>query len=803
MKTQVCILLLLVLSILKVGYAEELSCKVRLINELSLSSSITVWSSPSNTTVIFSAVPFGSVTPYSDIPCGVSNLTFVNDQGSTISTATSTVFEKGSKTTFFAAGGIGDDPIIRIVSDATDLTPDGIGTLSVAQIRVCNALRGESKIDIMGASAECYGCSRPPMYEDNIYGECSPYRSIDTTWGTNFGFADSFGEQASSVPVYFLPLEHGSYTIIVKNVPWSADGTQVLNIITDVDGRNAYLPIAYAFLIILSLFALHYVLTFLAVRYMAAGSRSKEIAAAAKKREEGKGASRHDLTLSIFFGFDAALVKYFEKEKVDDENDNDGYSSKDGAAIKSLNGGSGLSERLIDSSNDEGGAVLPSPNSASAKSVVTRPKSSGRIVSIDAFRGIALSVMIFVNYGGGGYEAFFDHSKWNGLTVADLVFPWFVFLQGCSMAISFESERKKGSSQLQLATKTIIRAAKLFCIGLFLNNGVNLQEWRVPGVLQYFAMSYLVVGLLETFLHPSQLYETYNEEKEKKSRNVETLLDALDVDIRPYLVQWAVMIILAVVYICLQSFMVLDEGCPAGYIGAGGLADNGKYFGLGCTGGAHRKLDGIIFGFHHVYHYNDDNGVPRSSATCDDVYHCDVHDPEGFLGSLSAMWMCWLGLQAGRVLVNYKHLALGPKGIKATHRPFLNRWLTWSFILCLLGGILCGFKKEGGPIPVNKNLWSPSMVLILSGFAFFNLSFFYTIVDVYKLWSGAPFMFMGSNSILIYFGSESFDSNLPFKVFLGDGPTNHAAQLASNIIGVTSWIAVARYAYLKEWFLVI
>lgn len=788
MKIQECIFLLLVTCAVAFS-SESVSCKVRLINELSSSSSLTV-TGPSNATVIFAAVPFGSVTSYSDIPCGTVDLTFTNDQGAIISTIPLVVFEKGSKTTFFAAGGDGDDPIVRVVSDATDLTPDGINTLSVAQIRVCNALRGEPKIYIMGSSAECYGCSRPPMYEDNIYGQCSPYRTIDTTWGSNLGYADSFGEQASSIPIFFLPLEHGSYTIIVKNVPWNTDSTKVLNVIVDVEGRNAYLPIAYAFLIILGLFVLHYIATFLAVRYMAAGSRSKEIAAAAKKREEGKGASRHDLTLSIFFGFDAALVKYLEKEKVDEEEEEGG---------KSLNSGGSLSERLIDSNNDEGGATtLPI-----VKPVITRPKSSGRIVSIDAFRGIALSIMIFVNYGGGGYDAFFDHSKWNGLTVADLVFPWFTFLQGCSMAISFESERKKNSSQLQLATKTFIRAAKLFSIGLFLNNGVDLQEWRIPGVLQYFAMSYLVVGLLETFLHPSQLYESYNEDKEKKSRKVETLMDALEVDIKPYLAQWLVMIILAVVYFCLQSFLVLDEGCPAGYIGAGGLADNGKYSGLGCTGGAHRKLDGLIFGFHHVYHYNNANGIPMSSATCDDVYHCDVHDPEGFLGSLSAMWMCWLGLQAGRVLVNYKHLGNGPKGIKATHRPFLNRWLTWSAILCLLGGILCGFKKEGGLIPVNKNLWSPSMVLVLAGFAFFNLSFFYTIVDVYKLWSGAPFMFMGSNSILIYFGSESFDSNLPFKVFLGGGPTNHAEQLASNVIGVISWIAVARYAYLKEWFLVI
>jgi len=36
---------------------------------------------------------------------------------------------------------------------------------------------------------------------------------------------------------------------------------------------------------------------------------------------------------------------------------------------------------------------------------------------------ISVSLMIFVNYGGGQYW-FFKHSTWNGLTVADLVFPW-------------------------------------------------------------------------------------------------------------------------------------------------------------------------------------------------------------------------------------------------------------------------------------------------------------------------------------------------------------------------------------------
>ncbi|CAG2189813.1 HGSNAT [Mytilus edulis] len=50
-----------------------------------------------------------------------------------------------------------------------------------------------------------------------------------------------------------------------------------------------------------------------------------------------------------------------------------------------------------------------------------KPKKE-RLKSLDTFRGLSLTIMCFVNYGGGGYW-FFNHSDWNGLTVADLVMP--------------------------------------------------------------------------------------------------------------------------------------------------------------------------------------------------------------------------------------------------------------------------------------------------------------------------------------------------------------------------------------------
>ena len=63
-----------------------------------------------------------------------------------------------------------------------------------------------------------------------------------------------------------------------------------------------------------------------------------------------------------------------------------------------------------------------------------------------------LPTQIFVNYGGGGY-VFFSHSAWNGLTVADLVFPIFVWTQGVSLAISFSSMRRRGTTVRALLAK--------------------------------------------------------------------------------------------------------------------------------------------------------------------------------------------------------------------------------------------------------------------------------------------------------------------------------------------------------------
>ncbi|KAI5615039.1 heparan-alpha-glucosaminide N-acetyltransferase isoform X2, partial [Silurus asotus] len=81
----------------------------------------------------------------------------------------------------------------------------------------------------------------------------------------------------------------------------------------------------------------------------------------------------------------------------------------------------------------------------------------------------ALVMMVFVNYGGGRYW-FFRHQSWNGLTVADLVFPWFVFIMGTSVSLSLSGSLIRGLRRSRLLIRICWRTFLLFIIGVFIIN---------------------------------------------------------------------------------------------------------------------------------------------------------------------------------------------------------------------------------------------------------------------------------------------------------------------------------------------
>jgi heparan-alpha-glucosaminide N-acetyltransferase len=241
-----------------------------------------------------------------------------------------------------------------------------------------------------------------------------------------------------------------------------------------------------------------------------------------------------------------------------------------------------------------------------------------------------------------------------------------------------------------------------------------------------------------------------------------------------YRMEWAIQLSLVVVYMAV-TLGAQAPGCPRGYMGPGGIGDGGEH--AECTGGIHRYVDIMLFTNDLIYH----------APTCKELYSCQSYDPEGFLGVLTASFLTYLGLMSGRVLIHFP-----------THRERLTRWAIWTVALLLLAGIFCGFSKNDGFMPINKNLWTTSFGLVTAGGGLVCLGTTYVLVDVLKVWSGAPFISMGMNSILIYVGHDILGTFFPFSYETNSG--SHARVLQMNLIGVTCWVLIAVYLHRIKFF---
>lgn len=129
--------------------------------------------------------------------------------------------------------------------------------------------------------------------------------------------------------------------------------------------------------------------------------------------------------------------------------------------------------------------------------------SSGRLLSLDVFRGITIAGMTLVNNPGTGKAIYspLEHAEWNGWTPTDLVFPFFLFIVGVSITLAFARRVENGGSQRDLYLKIIRRTLIIFALGLVLNGFpyYNLSTIRIPGVLQRIALCYFFASLI--FLH--------------------------------------------------------------------------------------------------------------------------------------------------------------------------------------------------------------------------------------------------------------------------------------------------------------
>jgi predicted acyltransferase len=336
-------------------------------------------------------------------------------------------------------------------------------------------------------------------------------------------------------------------------------------------------------------------------------------------------------------------------------------------------------------------------------------ESSKRLVSLDIFRGATIGAMIIVN----NLRVWSDtprfpqlvHAAWNGCTLADLIFPFFIFIVGVSTVFSLDRRVQAGESPLQLYRHILTRTTILFLLGLLacswflfgwlfqaicppaptqkikwailLSPPANAQIWyfslanlRIPGVLQRIALVYLTVALL--------IIQTRSRWR----------LQAI-VGLALLLLYWGLM--------SWPGFKLLPG------------QDLGAY------------IDRAVFGEAHLWRFTR------------------TWDPEGLLSTLPAIATGIAGALTGYWLRTKEN----------------GHTKLFGLIVAGCLGIVAG-AAWGRLFPINKYLWTSSYTLYSAGWALVLLGACFWVFDLHewRLTATQPLVWLGMNPLFAYVGAQ-------------------------------------------------
>ena len=129
---------------------------------------------------------------------------------------------------------------------------------------------------------------------------------------------------------------------------------------------------------------------------------------------------------------------------------------------------------------------------------------AGRLLSLDAFRGLTIAGMILVNNPGSWSHIYapLRHAEWHGWTPTDLIFPFFLFIVGVAIPFSIGKRLLRGDSRTTLLSHIVRRSLILFALGLFMAAypRFDLGGLRIMGVLQRIGVVYLLAASSFLFL---------------------------------------------------------------------------------------------------------------------------------------------------------------------------------------------------------------------------------------------------------------------------------------------------------------
>ena len=325
---------------------------------------------------------------------------------------------------------------------------------------------------------------------------------------------------------------------------------------------------------------------------------------------------------------------------------------------------------------------------ASEQQTTPVPQAAGRL-SLDVLRGLAVAGMILVVTPGSWNYRYPQllHADWYGCTLADMVFPMFLFAVGMAVMFSFGSHLARGGTKSALAPKILRRTFIILVLGLVLNlfPAFDIPQLRIPGILQRIAICYALAAFLCLAFWRSN---------QAASRRMFTRVAA------------AALVILI-------SYWALLRFVPVHGFGAGRMDS---------LGSLPAYIDRQVFTIPHLWPYGT---TPGAGVT---------YDPEGILSTIPATVTVLFGVLSGI------WIEITPKASKRV------LGIAVAGVSCLLLGLALNPW-----IPIIKKIWTPSFVFFSGGFALIAFGFCYWLCDIRatRAWC-YPLRVLGSNAILAF-----------------------------------------------------
>ncbi|HWB97199.1 MAG TPA: DUF5009 domain-containing protein [Bryobacteraceae bacterium] len=155
--------------------------------------------------------------------------------------------------------------------------------------------------------------------------------------------------------------------------------------------------------------------------------------------------------------------------------------------------------------------TLPStttPAAATPPAPSKPEKTSGRFVSLDAYRGVVMVLLTCHGFGLAALQAYpqwawlarqVDHTEWTGVTIWDLIQPAFTFIVGAAMPFAFARRIEQGATARQLFGHVAWRALILIVLSNILSNfnaGQRGPQLQLINVLCQIAFGYVICFLI-------------------------------------------------------------------------------------------------------------------------------------------------------------------------------------------------------------------------------------------------------------------------------------------------------------------